>query len=32
MVFEELYNAVMHDDLRKHFELEQLTNELDVSQ
>lgn len=32
MVFEQLYNAVVHDDLRQHFKLEELTNELDISQ
>lgn len=32
MVFQQLYNAVMHDDLCEHFKLEQLTNELDIAQ
>lgn len=32
MVFEQFYNAVVHDDLCEHFQLKELTNELDVSQ
>lgn len=32
MVFEQFYNAVMHDDFCEHFKLKKLTNKLDVSQ
>lgn len=32
MVFEQLYNAIMHDDLCEHFKFEQFTDELDIAQ
>lgn len=32
VVLEQLHNAVVHDDLGEHFELEQLADELDVAQ
>lgn len=32
MVFEQFYNAVVHDDFCEHLKLEELANKLDVSQ
>lgn len=32
VVFQQLHDAVVHDDLREHLELEQLADELDVAQ